>query len=216
MNPKVDIYINNDSKWQTELEQLRMIILDCGLNEDFKWGVPCYTLKNSNVILLGSFKEYCVISFVKGALLADTNKVLIQQTENSQSVRIIRFTNVAEIKEMKATLKAYIFEAIEVENAGLKVEYKKNTELEFPEELQKVLSENQDFKNAFEALTPGRQRAYNMFFSEPKQAATRATRIEKYFQRILDGKGINDCTCGLTKKKPNCDGSHKQLKQIND
>lgn len=213
MNPNVDAFIHKAKKWQDELVELRAVVLSCDLNEDFKWGVPCYTFQKSNVILISGFKEYCVLSFVKGALLKDSNGILIQQTENSQSVRILRFTSVEEIKQKQALLKSYIFEAIEAEKAGLKVILKSNSELVFPEELVLKFKEDEQFKNAFQALTPGRQRAYNLFFSAPKQASTRDTRIEKYHQQILNGKGITDCTCGLTKKPPNCDGSHKFLRK---
>ena len=213
MNPNVDAFIHKAKKWQDELEELRKIALSCDLNEDFKWGVPCYTFQKSNVILISGFKEYCVLSFVKGALLKDSKGILIQQTENSQSVRILRFTSVEEIKQKKSLLKSYIFEAIEAEKAGLKVILKSNSELVFPEELVLKFKEDEQFKNAFKALTPGRQRAYNLFFSAPKQASTRETRIKKYQQQILNGKGITDCTCGLTKKPPNCDGSHKFIRK---
>jgi uncharacterized protein YdeI (YjbR/CyaY-like superfamily) len=208
MNPEVDLYISKVKKWQDELEKLRAIVLDCQLTEELKWRVPCYTYKNGNVVLINSFKDFCTLSFFKGALLNDTNNVLIKQGENTQSARIIRFTSVNEIIEMEAIIKTYIYEAIEVEKAGLKVELN-NKELEFPEELLIKLNENPEFKIAFEALTPGRQRAYNLFFSDSKQSKTREARIEKYEQRILNGKGINDCVCGLSKKMPSCDGSHK-------
>jgi uncharacterized protein YdeI (YjbR/CyaY-like superfamily) len=209
MNPKVDAFIQKAKKWQDELTELRKIALSCDLSEEYKWGVPCFTFQKSNLLLISGFKEYCVLSFVKGALLKDSNGILIQQTENSQSVRILRFTNVEEIREKQAILKSYIFEAIEAEKAGLKVILKGNSELVFPEELLAKFTGDEQFKNAFKALTPGRQRAYNLFFSAPKQTSTRETRIEKYHQQILNGKGITDCTCGLSKKPPNCDGSHK-------
>jgi uncharacterized protein YdeI (YjbR/CyaY-like superfamily) len=211
MNPSVDIFLSKAKLWQYELEKLRMIILDCGLTEELKWRQPCYTFKESNIVIIGEYKEYCAISFFKGALLNDTKEILIQQTENVQSGRQIRFTNVAEIMKMEAALKAYIFEAIEVEKAGLKVDFKKNTEIIFPEELQHKLNKNAVFKTAFYALTPGRQRGYMLHFSAPKQSSTRESRIEKYAQQIINGKGLNDCTCGLSKKMPNCDGSHKYI-----
>ncbi len=214
-NSKVDDYLAKISSWQEELAQLRKILLDCGLTEEFKWGVPCYMFQKSNVVLLGSFKEYCVISFVKGALLNDADGILIQQTENSQAVRIIRFTNIREIIALKTSLKAYIFEAIEVEKAGLKVPYEKSKNLVLAQELEDKLAESPALKTAFEALTPGRQRAYNIYFSAPKQTRSRESRIEKYRQRILDGKGINDCVCGFSKRMPSCDGSHKYLQQEN-
>ena len=208
MHPEVDQYLSKVKKWQDELEKLRTILLDCQLNEELKWRVPCYTFQNGNIVLINSFKDFCALGFFKGALLNDSNNVLIKQGENTQSARIIRFTSVKEIIEMEAIIKAYIYEAIEVEKAGLKVE-PNNKELEFPEELLIKFNENPEFKTAFEALTPGRQRAYNLFFSDSKQSKTREARIEKYTQRILNGKGINDCVCGLSKKMPGCDGSHK-------
>lgn len=209
MNKEVDEYLNAVGKWQNELSKLRSILLECGLTEEFKWRTPCYTFQNKNIILLGGFKEWCVISFLKGVLLNDENGILIAAGENSKSAKIIKFTNVEEIIKLKPILKAYIFEAMEVEKLGLKVEVNKNDELEFIEELQQKLDENLEFKTAFENLTLGRQRGYNMFFSAAKQSKTRIARIEKYTQQILNGKGINDCTCGMSKKMPSCDGSHK-------
>ena len=192
MNPKVDFYFSKAQKWQEELETLRTIVLDCGLTEELKWGVPCYTFQNSNIVLIHVFKEYCAFLFFKGALLHDANGILIQQTENVQAARQIRFTNVREIVEMETILKAYIFEAIEVEKAGLKVNFKKSTEFTMPEELINKLEEVPGLQDAFDALTPGRQRAYMLYFSAPKQSKTRAARIEKCTQQILDGKGLND------------------------
>jgi uncharacterized protein YdeI (YjbR/CyaY-like superfamily) len=192
MNPGVDFYFNKAEKWQEEFEKLRMIILDCQLTEELKWGCPCYTFQKSNIVLIHGFKEYCAILFIKGALLQDAHGVLIQQTENVQAGRQIRFTNVREIVEMEPILKAYIYEAIEVEKAGLKINLKKNTALVFPEEFQNKLAEIPALKTAFEALTPGRQRAYNLYFSEPKQSKTRESRIEKCIPQILHGKGLND------------------------
>jgi uncharacterized protein YdeI (YjbR/CyaY-like superfamily) len=192
MNPKVDFYFNKAKRWQEELEQLRMLVLDCGLTEELKWGVPCYTFEKSNIVLIHGFKEYCALLFVKGALLSDTNGILIQQTKNVQAARQIRFTNVREIVKMKPILKAYIFEAIEVEQAGLKVSYKRTTEFNMPEEFQKKLDKIPALKTAFYALTLGRQRAYLLYFSAAKQSKTRETRVEKYMPQILNGKGIND------------------------
>jgi uncharacterized protein YdeI (YjbR/CyaY-like superfamily) len=192
MNPKVDFYFSKAKKWQEELEKLRKIILDCQLTEELKWGVPCYTFQKSNIVLIHGFKEYCAILFVKGALLNDAKGILIQQTENVQAGRQIRFTNVREMVEMEHIVKAYIYEAIEVEKAGLKVNFKKNTELIFPEEFQNKLDEIPALKTAFEALTPGRQRAYNLYFSAPKQSKTRESRVEKCMLQILNGKGLND------------------------
>ncbi len=192
MNPKVDGYISQAEKWQEELEKLRMILLDCPLTEEYKWGVPCYTFQKNNVVLMHVFKEYCALLFVKGSLLTDSNGILIQQTENVQAGRQIRFTNVREIIEVETILKAYIYEAIEVEKAGLKVNFKKTTEFNVPEEFQNKLGEIPALKTAFDALTPGRQRAYILYFSGPKQSKTRESRIEKCIQPILNGKGLND------------------------
>jgi len=192
MNPKVDVFLSKAKKWQEEFEKLRMIILDCQLTEELKWGVPCYTFQKKNIVLIHGFKEYCALLFIKGALLNDANGILIKQTENTQAARQIRFTNVREIVEMEPILKAYIYEAIEVEKAGLKVNFTKNTELIFPEEFQNKLDENPALKTAFDALTPGRQRAYNLYFSAPKQSKTRESRVEKCMQQILNGKGLND------------------------
>ena len=192
INPKVDFYFSKAKKWQEEIEKLRMIVLDCGLTEELKWGAPCYTFQKSNIVLIHVFKEYCALLFFKGALLKNANGVLIQQTKNVQSARQIRFTNVREIVKMKPILKAHIYEAIEVEKAGLKVDFKAEKKLDFPEEFQKKLNKNPALKTAFDALTPGRQRAYNLYFSAPKQSKTRESRIEKSVQRILKGKGLND------------------------
>jgi uncharacterized protein YdeI (YjbR/CyaY-like superfamily) len=192
MNPNVDFYFNKAEKWQEEFEKLRMIILDCQLTEELKWGCPCYTFQKSNIVLIHGFKEYCAILFFKGALLQDAHGILIQQSENVQSGRQVRFTNVKQIVELEPILKTYIYEAIEVEKAGLKVILKKNTDLVFPEEFQTKLNEFPALKTSFEALTPGRQRAYNLYFSEPKQSKTRESRIEKCIPQILNGKGLND------------------------
>ncbi|MFJ5771630.1 YdeI family protein [Psychrobacillus sp. NPDC093180] len=192
MNPKVDEFIGKSNKWKKEYEQLRSIVLDCGLTEEFKWMHPCYTLENKNILLIHGFKEYCAVLFHKGALLKDTQGILIQQTENVQAARQIRFTNMEEIIEMDAILKKYIKEAIEVEQAGLEVNLKKHTEFIIPDELQHKFEEIGDLKSAFEALTPGRQRAYILYFSEAKQSKTRTARVEKYTKKILDGKGLKD------------------------
>ncbi|MEC2060376.1 MULTISPECIES: YdeI/OmpD-associated family protein [Bacillus] len=191
-NPKVDDFLNKAKKWKEEFEKLRAIILDCELTEDFKWMHPCYTYNNKNVVLIHGFKEYCALLFHKGALLQDAHGILIQQTENVQAARQIRFTSVQEINEMETILKAYIQEAIEVEKAGLKVEVNNNIELSIPEELQNKFDEIPELKTAFEALTPGRQRAYTLYFSQAKQSKTRESRVEKYVQKILDGKGLKD------------------------
>jgi uncharacterized protein YdeI (YjbR/CyaY-like superfamily) len=191
MNPKVDVFISKAEKWQEEFEKLRMIILDCQLTEEFKWRAPCYTFQKSNIVIIQGFKEYCALMFFKGALLKDPNGVLISPG-NTQAGRQIRFTNVREIVEMEPILKAYIDEAIEVEKAGLKVNFKKTAEFTIPEEFQNKLDEIPALKTAFEALTPGRQRAYIHYFSGAKQSKTRESRVEKYMQQILDGKGLND------------------------
>jgi uncharacterized protein YdeI (YjbR/CyaY-like superfamily) len=192
LNPKVDFYFSKAKKWQKEIEHLRMIILKCGLTEELKWGVPCYTFQESNIVLIHVFKEYCAILFFKGALLNNANGFLIQQTKNVQAARQIRFTNVREIVKMEPILKAYIYEAIEVEKAGLKVILKKTAEYIIPEEFQNKIDKIPAFKNAFYALTPGRQRAYIFYFSAPKQSKTRESRVEKCMQQILKGKGLND------------------------
>ncbi len=192
MNPTVDFYFSKANKWQEEIRKLRMIILDCGLTEELKWGVPCYMFQKGNIVLVHVFKEYCAVLFFKGALLNDANGILIQQTKNVQAARQMRYTSFQEIVEMEAILKAYVYEAIEVEKAGLKVDLKKTTEFTMVQEFQKKLDELPDLKTAFAALTPGRQRAYMLYFSAPKQSKTRVSRIEKSIQQILDGKGLND------------------------
>ena len=192
MNPKVDFYFHKAKKWQPELEQLRRLVLDCGLTEELKWGVPCYTLEQRNIVLIHAFKEYCALLFFKGALLNDAHGLLVQQTQNVQAARQIRFTGAREIVERQAILKAYIDEAIWVEKAGLKVDYKKPEEFIIAEEFQMKLDASPALKTAFEALTPGRQRAYYLYFAAPRQAKTRASRVEKWMPQILQGKGLND------------------------
>jgi uncharacterized protein YdeI (YjbR/CyaY-like superfamily) len=192
MNPKVDFFFNKAKKWQKEFEALRMIILDCGLTEELKWGVPCYTYQKRNIVLIHGFKEYCALLFFKGALLNNDHGILIQQTENVQSARQIRFTDLREIVKLEPTLKAYIYEAIEVEKAGLKVELRKTKEYPVPEEFQIKLDKSPALKTAFHALTPGRQRGYILYFAAPKQSKTRESRIEKCMKDILNGKGLND------------------------
>jgi uncharacterized protein YdeI (YjbR/CyaY-like superfamily) len=192
MNPKVDFYFNKAKKWQEEIRKLRTIILDCGLTEELKWGVPCYTYQKSNIVLIHVFKEYCAVLFFKGVLLKDPKNILVQQTGNVQVSRQIRFTSVQEIIKLEKTLKAYIFQAIEVEKAGLKVPLKETKEFPVPEEFQKKLNKIPALKKAFKALTPGRQRGYLLYFASAKQAQTREARIEKYMPQILDGKGLND------------------------
>jgi uncharacterized protein YdeI (YjbR/CyaY-like superfamily) len=192
MNPKVDVYLSKAKKWQEEMKKLRVIILDCQLTEELKWGKPCYTFQESNIVLINGFKEYCALLFFKGALLNDANGILNRIGENTQAGRQIRFTNVREIVEMEPILKAYIYEAIEVEKAGMKVNYRKTSEFIIPEEFQNRLDEIPALKTAFDALTPGRQRAYILYFSAPKQSKTRESRVEKCMQQILNGKGLND------------------------
>lgn len=191
-NPKVDAFNTNARQWKEEYEKLREIVLDCGLTEDFKWKHPCYTHEGKNVVLIHGFKEYCALLFHKGALLKDPHGILIQQSEHSQVTRQIRFTRVQEIMDREAILKEYIKEAIEVEKAGLKVDFKKTNEYTIPQELQEKFDEMPALKTAFEALTPGRQRAYLLYFYRAKQSKTRKSRIERYVQHILDGKGMND------------------------
>lgn len=192
MNPKVDWFFKKETQWKEAFTVLRQIILGCGLVEDLKWGVPCYTYNGTNVVLIHGFKEYCALLFHKGVLLKDSERILIQQTKNVQAARQVRFTNTAQVREMKSTLKTYIYEAIEVEKAGLEVQLKKTEEFSMPEELQQAFDENPDLKAAFEALTPGRQRGYLLYFSQPKQSKTRISRIKKCTTKIYDGKGHNE------------------------
>lgn len=211
MNPEVNSFFNKAKKWQKEIVALRAIILECGLIEVLKWGVPCYLHQKNNIVLIHVFKDYCAILFFKGALLQNTDDILIQPTENTQSSRQIRFTSLKEITATETILKSFIYEAIELEKLGLKVELKKTKDYFVPEEFQIQLDKNGKLKKAFESLTPGRQRAYLLYFSAPKQSKTIVSRIEAYTQRILNGKGLTDCVCGLSKRMPSCDGSHKLL-----
>jgi len=211
MNTKVDEYISKAQNWHDKLSKLRTIILDCGLTEDFKWRNPCYTYQKNNIALIAGSKEYCALSFFKGVLLKDTNNILVQPGENSQSVRLIKFTDIQEIEDLEAIVKNYIYEAIEVEKAGLRVDFKAKKALVIPEELQIKFDENHRFQFAFNKLSLGRQRGYILYFSGAKQSKTRASRIDKYTQQILNGKGFHDCTCGHSKKMPTCDGSHKYI-----
>lgn len=192
MNPKVDFFFAKAKKWQEEFQTLRRVMLDCGLTEELKWGVPCYTFEKRNIVLIHGFKEYCALLFFKGALLNDAHRILVTQTENVQAARQIRFTSVREIVKLKPVLKAYVHEAIEVEKAGLKVKFRKTNEFKVPEEFQNKLDEFPALKIAFDALTPGRQRAYLLYFSAPKQAKTREARVERSMQQILKGNGLND------------------------
>jgi uncharacterized protein YdeI (YjbR/CyaY-like superfamily) len=192
MNPKVDVYLSKAKKWQEELAKLRMIILACPLTEELKWGKPCYTFQKHNIVIILPLKEHCALLFCKGALLNDAKGILIKPGENTQAARQLRFSNVREIVEMETILKAYIYEAIEVEKSGLKVNFKNITEFIIPEELQNKLDESPALKTAFDGLTPGRQRAYILYFSAPKQSKTRESRVGKCMQQILNGKGLND------------------------
>ncbi len=192
MNPKVDWFFNKKTKWQEAYSELRALVLDCGLTEELKWGCPCYTIQKSNIVLIHGFKNYCALLFMQGALLKDAKRILVQQTENVQSARQIRFANVEEILKNKAAIKAYIKEAIAIDKAGLKVALKKTKEYKVPVEFQQVLNDMPELKTAFHALTPGRQRGYLLYFSSAKQSKTRETRIEKYVEKILKGKGLDD------------------------
>ena len=212
MNSLVDDYLKKVKNWKDELTVLRSIVLESGLVEELKWRNPCYTFEGKNIVIIGGFKEFCVLSFFKGILLSDPEKILKQQGENTQSARIIPFTSVSEILLQKHTILAYIYEAVEIERQGLQVEFKKTTESDFPIELENKFKEIPDLKEAFLALTPGRQRAYLLYFKAPVQSKTRDSRIDSSLLRIFYGKGINDCVCGLSKKMPSCDGSHKFLK----
>jgi uncharacterized protein YdeI (YjbR/CyaY-like superfamily) len=212
MNEKVETYLSELKQWKEEISTLRNIVVDCGLIEDYKWRGPCYTYAKSNILILGGFKEHCVISFLKGVLLKDEAEILVKPGENSQSARFMKFRSLSEINKNKDLIKSYIFEAIELEKAGAKVEFTESKEFEFPEELLEKFKEMPLLKKAFEALTIGRQRAYIIHFTGTKISKTRIVRIEKFIPRILSGKGFNDCVCGLSKKMPGCDGSHKFLK----
>lgn len=192
MNPKVDFFFNKTGQWQTEFEKLRTIALKTELTEDLKWGFPCYTYEGKNIFLIHGFKEYCALLFFKGALMKDPENILIRQTENVQAAKQIRFTNVQQIIDLEHVLNNYIFEAVEIEESGAKVEMKKTHEFNIPEEFAQKLNENPELKKAFETLTPGRQRAYLLYFSSAKQSKTRISRIEKYIPEILNGKGLND------------------------
>lgn len=192
MNPKVDFFFTKAKQWKKEFEAMRAIALDCNLTEELKWGQACYTFENKNIVLIHGFKEYCAFLFFKGALLKDPKNILIQQTKNVQAARQISFTNVGEITKLKATLKSYIYEAVAVEEAGLKVAFKKTSDVEVPEEFQNKLDKKPALKKAFDALTPGRQRAYLFYFGSAKQSKTREARIEKYLPKIMEGKGLDD------------------------
>ncbi|MES2140045.1 MAG: YdeI/OmpD-associated family protein [Bacteroidota bacterium] len=192
MNPKVDFFFNKATKWQEEYSELRMLVLDCGLTEELKWGCPCYTSQKSNIVLIHGFKDYCALLFMQGALLKDVKGILVQQTQNVQAARQMRFVNIQEILKIKSTIKAYIKEAIQIDKTGLKVELKKTSEFNMPEEFKIILDDMPELNTAFKALTPGRQRGYLLYFSSAKQSKTREARIEKYIQQILEGKGLDD------------------------
>ena len=192
MNPKVDLFFRKAKKWQDEMEKLRRIILDCKLTEELKWGKPCYTFQKKNIVIIIGFKEYCALLFFKGALLKDAEGTLIKPGEHTQGGRQIRFTHGWEIEEMETILKTHLMEAIEVEKAGMKMNFKKDTNRIIPEEFKKKLDEIPSLKTAFELLTPGRQRAYMLHFSQPKQSKTRIARVEKWMEQILRGKGLHD------------------------
>lgn len=211
MIEKLDTYFSSEKSWNPELTKLRAIIKDCTLEETIKWKQPCFTFGKSNIVMLGRFKEYCAISFFKGALLADSEQILEAPGENSQSVRLIKFTNLKSIEKSEATIKAYIIEALEIEKLGLKIPMKKTADFDYPLELTQKFTEQPILEEAFKNLTPGRQRGYLLHFSNTKQSKTTVARIEKYTERIIRGKGINDCTCGLSKRMPGCDGSHRKL-----
>ncbi|MDF2381201.1 YdeI/OmpD-associated family protein [Nostoc ellipsosporum NOK] len=191
-NPEVDFYFDKAEKWQDAISRLRSLVLDCGLEEKLKWGCPCYTFGGANIVLIHTFKEYCALLFFKGALLRDEQQLLIRQSENVQAARQLRFTSVKEVTSQKAAIKACVYEAIEVERAGLKVEMKKTAAYEIPEEFKQKLDAKAALKKAFDALTPGRQRAYLLHFAAPKQSKTRESRIEKAIPQIMKGKGLND------------------------
>jgi uncharacterized protein YdeI (YjbR/CyaY-like superfamily) len=212
MNPEIDKYLNDSAKWKAEQTALRHIILETLLNEELKWGVPCYTFNKANIVLIHGFKDYCAILFHKGVLLSDPDKVLITPTESSQSARQIRFTNLSQIEALSQVITAYVFEAIELEKSGAKVSFKPTEAYETPEELKTAFTSKPELEEAFYKLTPGRQRGYLLHFGSAKQSATKTSRIEACIARIKLGKGLTDCICGLSKRFPSCDGSHKSLK----
>lgn len=212
MSLQVDQYIQNAKQWKDEMTLLRSILLECKLTEVVKWGKPCYTFNEKNMVIIQDFKNHCDLGFFTGALLRDPDKLLEKAGEHTQSARQLRFTNLADIKKKKSQIKFFVKEAIENEKQGIKLVVEKKIDIEELVELESAFKKNKAFYKAFKALTPGRQRAYQMFFSGAKQAETRISRIEKYIPRIIDGYGLNDCTCGLSKRMPNCDGSHKFLK----
>ena len=209
-NPDVDNYIANATQWQPEMVKLRELLLSCGLTEVYKWRIPFYMFNDTNLFAIQAFKNYIGIGFFNGALINDTEDILVKPGENTQGARQIRFTDLSQIVAKQDIIRAYIFEAMEIEKAGIKPTPIKTDEIVWAEELIEVMNQDAKFKTAFEALTPGRKRAYNMHFSSSKQSTTRLARIKKYMPRILNGKGIHDCVCGFSQKMPSCDGSHKK------
>ncbi|MCA9148196.1 MAG: YdeI/OmpD-associated family protein [Planctomycetales bacterium] len=214
MNRQVDEYVTKHAEWRDELQELRGIVFECELSEDYKWRAPCYTHDGANVVMLGAFKEYAAISFLKGSLLKDTKQILVAPGENSRAVRLVRFTSVAEIAKLARVLKSYIKEAIKIEQAGLKVSFDENKVFDLPEELLNKFREVPGLEQAFRTLTTGRQRAYVLHITGAKQSATRTARVEKHVPRIFAGKGLNDCICGHSKKPPGCDGSHQYIDRV--
>lgn len=211
MNPKVDEYLAKTKQWKNELIALRMILLECGLVEDFKWRGPCYTHEGGNIAIIGELKDCCTLSFFKGVLLKNSKKLLEKPGKNSRAARVIRFTEISEIESRESALKSYIREAIKLEKEGAKVDFEKDRELELPIELKEVFEESPHVESAFEKLTPGRKRGYIIHFTGAKQSKSRRSRIENCVPKILAGKGFHDCVCGLSKRLPNCDGSHKSI-----
>jgi uncharacterized protein YdeI (YjbR/CyaY-like superfamily) len=212
-NEQLDAFFEKPGKWQVELNELRKIVLETGIIEELKWKQPCYTMDGTNLLMVSSFKDFAFVSFLNGSLLADTENILVKPGENSQFSRLMLFYSVDDVRKLKSTLLAYIYESIEAHKAGIKPTADKAKELEFPEELLKKFEKDSAFKEAFESLTPGRQRAYNIYFTGAKQSKARESRIENYIERIMNGKGFHDCVCGLSKRMPNCDGSHKFLNE---
>lgn len=210
MNPEVDAILKNSDKWSEEMFLLREIALECGVTEEVKWKQACYTHNNKNLFIIGGFKDYCALNIFKGSLLKDEANILVSPGENSQSSMQWRFTNCKTIEAYRDLIKQYIFELIEIEKAGIKVKFRALEDYEVPEELSEFFASDPAFESAFTNLTPGRQKGYLLFFNAAKQSKTRTTRIQKYYDRILDGKGINDCVCGKSKRMPNCDGSHNR------
>ena len=212
MKSPVEQYIQKAKNWQNEMTLLRSILLDCNLTEVIKWGKPCYTSNDKNIVIIQNFKQHCDLGFFNGASLTDLKQLLVKAGEHTQSGRQLRFDNLEDIKKKRALIKAYVKEAIENEKKGIKITVEDIPNIEPVNELNIIFKKNKAFEKAFNKLTPGRQRAYHMFFAAAKQSETRISRIEKFIPRILDGKGMNDCTCGLSKRMPTCDGSHKYLK----